>query len=439
MTAFFQSTNFRSWGGTTRPLHSIARPEHESALPPLIAAAQAAETRILAVGLGRSYGDSCLNSNGALIVMTNLRRLLHFDCDAGTLHAEAGVSLRELARVTLPRGFSIPVSPGTQHVTIGGAIANDVHGKNHAAAGTLGCHVRRLQLLRSDGVLRELKPGDPLFAATVGGLGLTGIITSAEIQLEPCRTSDMDVEDISFSGLSEFLGINHASVTAFPYSAAWIDCAQLVALRGIYSRGRQSGEGPLVPPGDNMGWKIPVELPWSLVNHGTLRILNAVYYAAHRPNKGMRRVHMNSFLHPLDRIPEWNRLYGRRGFFQYQLVVPSSATAAILECARQISKTDQRPSLAVLKAFGSRRSSGLLSFPMEGLTFALDFPNKGLSTLRLLERLDAVTREAKGRVYLAKDSRMSAQMIHSIYPRMEEFAAHVDPAFCSDLWKRARA
>src|SRR5262249_9949246 len=220
---------------------------------------------------------------------------------------------------------------------------------------------------------------------------------------------------------------------------AWIDCAQLAALRGIYSRGRLSGEGPLEPPKNDTRWRIPVELPWSLVNKSTLPILNAVYYAANRPEKGMRRVYMNSFLHPLDHIAEWNRIYGRRGFFQYQFVVPSSAMAAIPECVRQISKTDQRPSLAVLKAFGSCRSPGLLSFPMEGLTFALDFPNKGLLTLRLLDRLDAVVREAKGRIYLAKDGRLSPQMIHAIYPATEEFAEHVDPAFSSDLWKRASA
>jgi FAD/FMN-containing dehydrogenase len=439
MTAFFQSANFRSWGGTTRPLHYLARPESERELTPLMVEAQAAGKKILAVGLGRSYGDSCLNSNGALMVMTGLRRVLRFDRAAGTLHVEAGISLRDIARITIPQGFSLPVLPGTQHVTLGGAIANDVHGKNHETAGTFGCHIRRLQLLRSDGVLHNLKPGDPLFAATIGGLGLTGVITSAEIQLEPLRTSQMDVQNIGFSGLNEFLGINEGSVTDFPYSAAWIDCAQLASLAGIYSRGRVSNDGPLEPPGNNTGWKVPVEFPWSLVNRSTLRVLNTAYYAAHRPSKGMRHVHMNSFLHPLDHISEWNRLYGRRGFFQYQLVVPTLATAAIPECVRQISKTDQRPSLAVLKAFGSRRSPGLLSFPVEGLTFALDFPNKGRPTLRLLERLDAVVREAKGRVYLAKDGHMSTQTIHALYPRMGEFAAHVDSAFCSDLWKRATA
>ena len=404
-----------------------------------MAEAQASGKKILAVGLGRSYGDSCLNSEGALMRMTSLRRVLHFDRAEGTLRAEAGISIRDLERITVPDGFSLPVLPGTQHVTLGGAIANDVHGKNHEAAGPFGCHVRRLKLLRSDGAVHELKPGDPLFAATIGGLGLTGVIISAEVQLEAITTSQMDVQHIGFSGLNEFLRINQESVTEFPYSAAWIDCAQLGALRGIYARGRRSSEGPLDVPRDGKRWKIPGELPWSWVNRGTLRILNAAYYAVKRPTESLRRVHMDSFLYPLDSIPEWNRLYGRRGFFQYQFVVPISATAAIPECIRQISNMDQQPSLGVLKAFGSHRSLGLLSFPIEGLTFALDFPNKGLSTLRLLERLDAVVREAKGRIYLAKDGRMSAQMIHANYPRMEEFAAHVDRAFCSDLWKRATA
>ena len=437
MITSLPSAGFRSWGGTTRPKHFLSRPEHKSELPTLLTEASARGKKILAVGLGRSYGDGCLNSDGALLVMTNLRRVLHFDRAAGTLHAEAGISLRELLRITIPRGFSIPVLPGTEYVTLGGAIANDVHGKNHETAGTFGCHIRRLQLLRSDGVVRDLEPQDPLFAATVGGLGLTGIITSAEIKLEPLGTSQMDVQNIGFSGLDEFLAVHQAGTADFPYSAAWIDCTQLAALRGIYSRGRQSDRGALVTPRHGEGWKIPVELPWSLVNTGTLRILNAAYYAAH--GKGTRRLHMSSFLHPLDCIAEWNRLYGRRGFFQYQLVVPRSATAAIAECARQISKADQLPSLVTLKAFGSRRSPGILSFPIEGLTLALDFPNKGLSTLRLLERLDGLVRESGGRLYLAKDSRTPARMIRASYPRMEEFAAYVDPAFCSDLWKRASA
>jgi FAD/FMN-containing dehydrogenase len=431
-----QPERFRSWGGTTRSVHFLARPHCESELPPLMAEAQTAGKKILAVGLGRSYGDSCLNSNGALMVMTNLRRILHFDRVGGTVRAEAGISLRELARVTIPQGFSIPVLPGTLHVTLGGAVANDVHGKNHEVAGSFGCHVRALQLLRSDGIVHDLKPGNPLFTATVGGLGLTGIIVSAEIKLEPLRTSQMDVQNIGFSGLEEFLGINQSSVTTFPYSAAWVDCDRLANLSGIYSRGRQSREGQLQLPRDRMSWKVPIELPWSLVNRSTVRVLNALYYATHRPNPEVRRVDMNSFLHPLDHVPEWNRLYGRRGFFQYQMAVPTSAATAILECVRQVNETDQRPHLAVLKAFGSRRSPGLLSFPIEGLTFALDFPNKGTSTLRLLDKLDAVVREAKGRVYLAKDGRMSAQMIRSTYPRIEEFSGYVDSSLCSDLWRR---
>ena len=432
-----QPERVRSWGGTTRSVHFLARPHRESELPSLMSEAQAAGKKILAVGLGRSYGDSCLNSNGALMVMTNLRRVLHFDRAGGTIRAEAGISLRELARITIPQGFSIPVLPGTQHVTLGGAIANDVHGKNHEVAGTFGCHVRALQLLRSDGIVHDLKPGNPLFTATVGGLGLTGIIVSAEIKLEPLRTSQMDVQNIGFSGLKEFLGINQSSVTTFPYSAAWVDCARLADLSGIYSRGKESSEGQLQLPRDRTGWKIPIELPWSLVNRSTVRVLNALYYATHRPNHEVRRVDMNSFLHPLDHVPEWNRLYGRRGFFQYQMAVPTSAATAILECVRQVNKTDQGPHLAVLKAFGSRRSPGLLSFPIEGLTFALDFPNKGTSTLRLLDKLDAVVCEAKGRVYLAKDGRMSAQMIRSTYPRIDEFSGYVDSSLCSDLWRRA--
>jgi L-gulonolactone oxidase len=440
MTAFIHSTEFRSWGGTVRTSQCLAHPRGDGELLPLVRAAQAEQKPILAVGLGRSYGDSCLNSNGALMIMTGLRRVLHFDSSAGTLRAQAGISLREITKFALPWGFLLPVLPGTQHVTLGGAIANDVHGKNHDSAGTFGCHVRRLQLLRSDGVLHELHPGDPLFAATVGGLGLTGVIIWAEIQLQPLSASDMEIEDIAFTGLDQFFDIDRERRADFPYSAAWVDCGPSGTLRGIYTRGRASADGPLLSRSKGIRWRIPIDLPWSVPASPAVRSLNAIYYAAHKRKARLRRVHLSSFLHPLDRIVDWNRLYGRRGFYQYQFVVPSAdAPATVLECLRQIVKEDQWPSLAVFKTFGARPSPGLLSFPMEGLTVALDFPNKGQSTLTLLERLDAAVQEVKGRLYLAKDGRMSATMMRSTYPQIGEFAAHIDPAFCSDLWKRATA
>lgn len=439
MSTFVHSSDFRSWGGTIRATHSVARPQAKSELLTLLELARRERKPILAVGLGRSYGDSCLNATGALIVMTGLQRIIHFDPIAGTVQAEAGVTLGELTKLTLPHAFLPPVLPGTQHITLGGAIANDVHGKNHLDAGTFGCHVRRLELLRSDGSVLELGPGDRLFAATVGGLGLTGIITRAEIQLQPVHTSTTDVEDVAFADLDEFYSIDHASRKAFPYTAAWIDCARSEgAVRGVYKRGRHSRESPPLPPAQNGEWAIP--LPGILLTGATVRVFNKAYYATHRRKTSVRRVPLSAFLHPLDRISDWNRIYGRRGFYQYQLVVPTkNARDAMVQCFREIAKAGESPFLAVLKTFGSRLSPGLLTFPMAGTTLALDFPNRGSATLALLDRLDSIVRKAKGRLYPAKDGRMSAEMFRATYSNVEEFAAHVDPAFCSDFWKRATA
>ena len=441
MSLSSQSTGFRSWGEAVRTSHDVAYPHSKDELAQLLATAQREGRGLLAVGLGRSYGDSCLNSSGALIVMTNLRRVIRFDRSEGVLRAEAGLSIRELIDLIVPNGFMLPVAPGTQYVTLGGAIANDVHGKNHHTAGTLGCHVRCFELLRADGSAVLVCPRQPegLFAATIGGLGLTGIITWVELQLQPIKSSSMEVEEIAFADLSEFYSINKANATVWPYTVAWIDCTGSgnTLGRGIYSRGRHMSDGQFVARPRGREWKIPIEMPKVLLNKVTSRVFNAIYYAAHKRRSGMQCMHFASFLHPLDGVREWNRIYGHRGMFQYQLVVPFvDAEYAVGECLRQIAKAGEGSFLAVLKTFGARRSPGLLSFPMEGTTLALDFRNCGQSTLALLDRLDGVVCQAKGRLYPAKDGRMSAQMFRSGYPNIEQFKRHIDPVFHSNFWKR---
>ena len=227
---------------------------------------------MLAVGLGRSYGDSCLNSNGALFIMTNLRRIIHFDRKAGVLRAEAGISIRELMDLIVPSGYVLPVAPGTQYVTLGGAVANDVHGKNHHTAGTLGCHVRCFELLRADGSAIVVTPRRPegLFSATIGGLGLTGVITWVEVQLQPITSSSIKIEEIAFGDLGEFYSINKASAAVWPYTVAWVDCTRSGKHlgRGIYSRGRHTSDGTLVARSRDRAWKIPIEIPQGIAEQG---------------------------------------------------------------------------------------------------------------------------------------------------------------------------
>jgi L-gulonolactone oxidase len=351
------------------------------------------------------------------------------------------MSLDAVLRLLVPRGFSPPVTPGTRFVTLGGAVANDVHGKNHHRTGTFGGWVRRLCLLRSDGRSIELGPDDRtgLFAATIGGLGLTGLIAWVEIEMMPIAGAMMEVETIPFGGLDEFFRLAAESDDAFDYTVAWVDClASGDALgRGIFSRARHAGTGPVAVPPSRSRSNLPVDLPGLVLNPATVKTFNALYYAIGRRKAGRATVPYDRFFYPLDAIGGWNRMYGRRGLYQYQSVVPPEAardaTKAMLGA---IAASGEGSFLAVLKTFGDKPSPGMLSFPRPGTTLALDFANRGASTLALLERLDAIVREAGGRLYPAKDGRISAAMFRAGYPNWADFARHVDPGFSSHFWRR---
>ena len=391
-------------------------------------------------GKGRSYGDSCLNSEGALLLTPGLDRLIAFDPVGGTLRCEAGVTLSQILSFIVPRGFFLPVTPGTQWVTLGGAIANDVHGKNHPTAGTFGRWVTRLELLRSDGSRRECSPEkeNAWFRATLGGLGLTGLITWAEIRLIPIASGWMDTETFRFDHFDEFVSLGSDSPEKYPYQVAWIDCSAKGASlgRGLYSRGShaeaslQSTRPCPVPTYFNF----PIEAPAGLINRFTTQLFNQAYF--HRQHRKNRRARISyfSFFYPLDVIHNWNLVYGPRGFFQYQCVVPR------LEVARRIlnevERSNQVCALAVMKTFGDLVSPGLLSFPRKGITLAMDFPNHGASTLRSFDRLDAIVRESEGALYPAKDARMSAETFRASYPDWEAFVPFIDPRFSSDFWRR---
>jgi len=444
---YFRTDGLRSWGRVAQPIHLAAGLYWRDEAPELLREGAKNPNGLLAIGLGRSYGDSGLNPDGAAILTTALDRLLAFDPATGVVRAEAGISLAALLEFLVPRGFFLPVTPGSQFVTLGGAVANDVHGKNHHGAGTFGCWVRAIGLRRSDGGAHTLRPGDGdgLFAATIGGLGLTGLIEWVEFLALPVRSAVMNAQTIPFATLAEFFLLSEQSDSAWPYTVSWIDCfAAGGAGRGLFSRADHAPSGRLAAVSPAPRISVPRAAPDFVLGSAVMRGFNRLYYAAGRRAArrapGVRRVSYRPFFYPLDAIGHWNLLYGKRGFYQYQSVVPAAVAApATAEMLKQIAIAGEGSFLAVLKTFGPRVSPGLLSFPREGTTLALDFPNRGATTLALLARLDDVVREAGGRLYPAKDARVPAKMFREGYPALETFATHVDPHFSSAFWRRIKA
>lgn len=433
-----------SWGRAHRFSHAVAQPAFADELPAILKARDGSP--VLARGLGRSYGDSGLNDGNILIDVRGLDHVRAFDPATGILEAECGVSLKDILDLGAHWGgrWFLPVTPGTKFVTLGGAIANDVHGKNHHGAGCFGNHVLSLRLMRSDGTVLECSPEEnaALFRATLGGMGLTGLILSARIALKPVPSFWVESEDIRYDTLDDFYALTNESLAGWEYTVAWIDCLARgpASGRGIFSRSRHTAAHR--PPPEIRGPRValPIDLPNAALNGATLAAFNALYIRRAERRPATKVIPFDGAFYPLDAIGQFNRLYGRRGFYQYQCVVPSAgerdATLALLS---EISKAGVGSFLAVLKTFGDKPSPGLMSFPMAGTTLALDFANDGASTLKLLERLDAITRAAGGRIYAAKDGRVNAADFQAGYPQWREFAAHVDPGFSSTFWRRVSA
>lgn len=427
-----------SWGRVVRGKHRWIRfkDRHEPFLP-----SEGNET-FLPYGNGRSYGDSCLNPGNALMDTSGLDRFIRFDSETGSLACEAGILLSEILRIMVPRGWFLPVTPGTRFITVGGAIANDVHGKNHHQKGTFGAHVRQFELLRSDGSrFRCSRNENPdWFAATIGGLGLTGLITWAEFSLTPIPNPWMTVETLRFRNLDEFFSISTDSDTQCESTVAWIDCCATDAHlgRGLFIRGNHAPSGlPHDAPYRSKRLTVPLTPPVSLVNTISLRVFNTAYYHQHHGSIVHRIQHYEPFFYPLDGIGRWNRIYGPAGFYQYQCVVPSAVGQEVMrQVLKEIGQSGLGSFLAVLKQFGDKRSPGMLSFPMPGLTLALDFPNTGEPVHRLFRRLDHLVSEAKGRLYPAKDARMPGWMFRKGYPQWERFCQFIDPRFSSGFWRR---
>jgi FAD/FMN-containing dehydrogenase len=394
----------------------------------------------LPFGNGRSYGDSCLAATDHVVALRGLDRFIAADWKTGVLRAEAGVTLGEVLALSVPRGWMLSVTPGTQFVTLGGAVANDVHGKNHHVRGTFGRHVRRFSLLRSDREPLECAPDEntDLYRATIGGLGLTGIVEWVELQLMPVASSHLATETIPFGNLDEFLALSHDLDTQHEYGVAWIDCLGRGASlgRGIYVCADHATDQRFDMP-KRRERRVPFAPPWSPVNRYTLKLFNTLYYRREAAKAGAGIVDYASYFYPLDSIQNWNRLYGRRGFQQYQLVVPdATARDALHAFLNTIASTNAGSFLAVLKRCGPLVSPGLLSFPMQGVSLALDFPQHDSRNTALFARLDAIVREAGGRQYPAKDAHMSGADFRAAYPAWQTLEQLRDPALMSRFWQR---
>jgi len=411
------------WGRHAVERGAVVRPER-LLLPP-------GGRPVLPRGLGRSYGDAAVPASPGAFVLETARadRVVAFDRERGTLTCEAGLSLAEILRVFLPRGWFPPVTPGTKFVTVGGCVACDVHGKNHHRDGPFGRFVDRLVLQVADGSVVECGPEREreLFLATVGGMGLTGLITEVTLRLQPVDSAWMVVETEPVPGLGAMLDGLRDAGKDWPYTVGWIDClARGAALgRGILMRGRHASraEAPAGPPPEPRRLDVPLDAPEWLLSPILMRGFNAAYYWSRaRPRRGPARpVPCHGFFYPLDAIGGWNRLYGRRGFLQYQCVVPRAAgPPAVAELLERVVEAGTASFLAVIKDCGPE-SDAYLSFPLEGTTLALDLPYRGPRTEALVHELNATVIAAGGRVYLAKDAVTRAQDFARMVPRLAEW------------------
>jgi len=425
-----------AWGRAHRLTHEERSPRYRSE----VMGGGRQNTPLTFFGQGRSYGDVALNDGGVLLHTRNMNRFVHADWQTGKIRAEAGMTLDQLLRSAVPRGWFLPVSPGTKFVSLGGAVANDVHGKNHHAVGSFGAHVSAIGLHRSDGQTLTLSRNEnsDLFALTISGLGLTGFIAWVELQLIPITSPTMKVENLAMQNLDAFFALS-ADSADWPYSVAWVDCfAAGDALgRGVFTRARHSSEvAPLTPHPEKARLTWPADAPGWMLNKATISAFNAAY----RRRPGARfsgRQHYAPFFYPLDGINQWNRMYGRRGFYQHQCIVPADvAEKAVRELLGAIAKAGQGSFLAVLKQHAAEPSPGRNSFCFEGTSLALDFANKGASTEALLSELDRIVLSYEGRMYPAKDGLMTAQTYQRCYPNWIELEKARDPALNSAFWQR---
>ena len=390
----------------------------------------------LPYGNGRSYSDVCLNDGHTLLDCKPLDHLIAFDRRTGIVELEAGMLLSDLLAVIVPAGWFLPVTPGTRFVTVGGAIANDVHGKNHQHAGSFGCHLLGLELQRSDGKRLTCSATDnpDWLAATIGGLGLTGVILKATLQLIPVGSARLEVSHRPFRTFAEFHELSNTSPAQ--YTVAWLDTTSAdKQLRGIFSAGDFRDDGDY-SPADPQSRDLPFLQPFSWLNRFSVPLMNRLWFERNRKPR-TRIEHYQQFFYPLDGIGNWNRAYGRHGFLQYQFVVPeTNAETLIREFLQQTTARKACSFISVLKKFGDRASPGLLGFPRPGITLAVDFnlPNPGL--LDYLREFDRRLVEVGGATYPAKDGRLGGGAFREFFPAWRDFLRFRDAGINSDFWRR---
>jgi decaprenylphospho-beta-D-ribofuranose 2-oxidase len=406
----------------------------------------------IARGLGRSYGNAAMLENGVVVITERLKQSVSLDESTGLLTAEAGLSLADLLSMCVSKGWFPPVVPGTKWVTLGGCVAADIHGKNHHRHGTFGAHVSELELLLANGELVQCsRANDPeLFWATIGGMGLTGIITKVRVQLVPIESSWIITQQQESKDLDASLAILETAEWDDVYSVAWLDClasgkqlGRTILIKGHHARAEELPVKLRNKPArtSQTAFRLGFDLPSWVLNELSVKTFNEAYYRRQRRRTKPFVCNPDKFFFPLDQISNWNRMYGKRGFVQYQCVLPPQTARQGLQSLLEESQRSKRPSfLAVLKRFGPQ-NEGLLSFPMEGYTLTMDFPVSDPGLFPFLDRLDEIVVKHGGRVYLAKDARMQAETFRAMYSRFDEWSRikqRVDPEhrFDSDLARR---
>jgi len=431
---------FESWGRYPNYGANIIPLNWQGDYP---AVASSFHNGVLPVGMGRSYGDVCLLKEGNLVVTTGMNRLIAFDPETGLLTAEAGITLAQILDFAVPRGFFLPVSPGTKYVTLGGAIANDIHGKNHHTAGTFGRHITQFELVRSDGTRKLCSPTENAdwYAATIGGLGLTGLISWAALRLKPIVSRKIDYEGIQFHGIDEFLALTEQSKD-IEYTVSWVDATSTGKnfARGIFMQGDHSTKRDTLHPSRKPKLVFPFNAPGFALNRLSVGLFNTAFFHKQIHQRAVSEQDYEPFFYPLDKVLHWNRMYGKRGLLQFQSVIPwDNAREGTIALLKEVSKSGLASFLAVLKAFGDVPSPGLMSFPKPGITLALDFPIKPDRSFPLFARLADMTREFGGRLYPAKDAAMTAPQFQAFYPQWQQLARYRDPLLTSSFWERVTA
>lgn len=388
------------------------------------------EYSLLPIGNLKSYGDSCLNDKNILLSSKYCDNILDFDPDLGHLTVQAGITLDEILKFIVPKGFFLAVVPGTKFITIGGAIANDIHGKNHHIHGTFGESVISFDLLRSDIGKITCTPqiNIDLFKATIGGLGLTGLITKATIQCIPIKSSNIIQKTIPFKTIDDFVQLSQENIHA-TYSVAWLDCVH--GERGILMLGEfdKNSNELILHQEPKLSFFIPAT--FNFISYPFIKCFNTIFY--HKSKNQTHLTHYDPYFFPLDGVNNWNRAYGKKGFTQFQCVLPN--ISGIKRLLKIIKKNKTGSFLTVLKFFSKRDNPGLLSFPQEGITLAIDFPiNDNIKNL--LKLLEEIVCQENGRIYPAKDSFMSGSSFRQFYPKHNIFSKSIDPMFSSSFWRR---